>query len=96
MWTATIKSVFPYPKIAVDYSNEEFKACIWVKTTDTDMWNTNNPQFIVSHNHKIIRSLDMNHNYFLLPQQSSKEIYLNVYTTLISQTFYGSLVWLSQ
>lgn len=55
--------------------------CIIVSTDDQDIWNTNNPQFIVKLNGELIRALDMNHNYFLL--ESGKEKYdfdMNVYT----------------
>lgn len=55
---------------------------LWVETGDTDIWNTNNPQFLALVNKKIIRALDMNHHYFHLPTDSENKwkILLNLYT----------------
>lgn len=43
-----------------------------VETSDTDSWNTNNPQFLVVVNGEIVRALDMNHTYFQLTPTSSE------------------------
>ncbi|RGW12366.1 alpha-mannosidase [Enterococcus asini] len=55
--------------------------CIIVTTDDHDIWNTNNPQFIVKLNGELVRALDMNHNYFLLECGKKKyDFDMNVYT----------------
>lgn len=55
--------------------------CLQVTTSDEDMWDTSNPQFIVLINGRVTRALDMNHNYVLLPQdQHNVNVALNVYT----------------
>lgn len=62
-------------------SQEAAVLCLTVETSDTDMWDTSNPQFIVLINGEVIRALDMNHNYVLLPEKPAiLNIALNVYT----------------
>lgn len=70
---------FDYPE-KVNFTDENLQPCILVKTTDTDIWDTNNPQFIVSYNQKVIRALDINHHFFRLPVKAKGAIHLNVYT----------------
>ncbi|WP_125608184.1 alpha-mannosidase [Lapidilactobacillus bayanensis] len=53
----------------------------FVNTDSTDMWNTNNPQILLLFDDKLVRSLDINHNYARLPRsQDPIEIKMNMYT----------------
>ncbi|MBP1042145.1 alpha-mannosidase [Vagococcus sp. BWB3-3] len=71
---------------------------VHVSTSDTDMWNTNNPQFLVLVNGEIIRALDINHNFFQLTPHSSEgdvfKIELFVYANTAKQDIFIES-WLS-
>ncbi|MHC5228200.1 alpha-mannosidase [Enterococcus sp. LJL99] len=59
--------------------NQRF--CLMVSTKEEDIWNTNNPQFIVMVNNEIVRGLDLNHHYLLLESALPEyDIKMNVYT----------------
>lgn len=72
---------FHLKKEEIQPIRENQQPCLVVSTQDTDMWNTNNPQFIVTVNNELIRALDMNHNFFELDSQIEEhDIKMNVYT----------------
>lgn len=54
---------------------------LFVQTDDQDMWNTDNPQFMVLVDGKLIRALDINHYFVELPKVNKKtKINMTVYT----------------
>ncbi|WP_390409001.1 alpha-mannosidase [Lacticaseibacillus jixiensis] len=57
-----------------------FENVLQVVTDANDMWNTNNPQFIVSVNGCVVRALDMNHNLVVLPSNGKVHVLMNIYT----------------
>ena len=65
----------------VNNKTEKQSFCLMVSTKEEDIWNTNNPQFIVMVNNEIVRGLDLNHHYVLLESGVPKyDIKMNVYT----------------
>lgn len=69
-WGGTDSHFWIYAKTVLPEEYEGKKAVLMVSTGATDIWNTDNPQFLVYINGKMATTMDMNHHTVTLSKQA--------------------------